>query len=106
MRALISTYDKTGLDVFARGLAQLGWGWPDARYDSGVVGSGNAVSDIAPGIRDWEDKGEIRTPGPGVDTIGEQLQTRFGYVVERIAVGGDGIEHRLRDHHALARSKQ
>ena len=25
MRALISTYDKTGLDVFARGLADLGW---------------------------------------------------------------------------------
>ncbi|HSX21664.1 MAG TPA: bifunctional phosphoribosylaminoimidazolecarboxamide formyltransferase/IMP cyclohydrolase, partial [Gaiellaceae bacterium] len=25
MRALISTYDKTGLDVFARGLAELGW---------------------------------------------------------------------------------
>ena len=25
MRALISTYDKTGLDVFARGLAGLGW---------------------------------------------------------------------------------
>ncbi|HSC92704.1 MAG TPA: bifunctional phosphoribosylaminoimidazolecarboxamide formyltransferase/IMP cyclohydrolase [Gaiellaceae bacterium] len=25
MRALISTYDKTGLDGFARGLAQLGW---------------------------------------------------------------------------------
>ncbi len=24
MRALISTYDKTGLDVFARGLAELG----------------------------------------------------------------------------------
>jgi phosphoribosylaminoimidazolecarboxamide formyltransferase / IMP cyclohydrolase len=26
VRALISTYDKTGLDVFARGLAELGWG--------------------------------------------------------------------------------
>ena len=26
MRALISTYDKTGLDVLARGLAGLGWG--------------------------------------------------------------------------------
>jgi phosphoribosylaminoimidazolecarboxamide formyltransferase/IMP cyclohydrolase len=25
VRALISTYDKTGLDVFARGLADLGW---------------------------------------------------------------------------------
>jgi phosphoribosylaminoimidazolecarboxamide formyltransferase/IMP cyclohydrolase len=25
VRALISTYDKTGLDVFARGLAELGW---------------------------------------------------------------------------------
>ena len=25
MRALISAYDKTGLDVFARGLAELGW---------------------------------------------------------------------------------
>jgi phosphoribosylaminoimidazolecarboxamide formyltransferase / IMP cyclohydrolase len=25
LRALISTYDKTGLDVFARGLAELGW---------------------------------------------------------------------------------
>ncbi len=25
MRALISTHDKTGLDVFARGLAELGW---------------------------------------------------------------------------------
>ena len=25
MRALISTYDKAGLDVFARGLAELGW---------------------------------------------------------------------------------
>ena len=25
MRALISTYDKTGLDVLARGLAELGW---------------------------------------------------------------------------------
>ncbi len=25
MRALISTFDKTGLDVFARGLAELGW---------------------------------------------------------------------------------
>ena len=25
MRALISTYDKTGLDVFARGLDELGW---------------------------------------------------------------------------------
>ncbi|HEY8315285.1 MAG TPA: bifunctional phosphoribosylaminoimidazolecarboxamide formyltransferase/IMP cyclohydrolase [Gaiellaceae bacterium] len=25
MRALISTYDKTGLDVFAKGLAELGW---------------------------------------------------------------------------------
>ena len=25
MRALISTYDKTGLDAFARGLAALGW---------------------------------------------------------------------------------
>ena len=25
MRALISTYDKTGLDVLARGLADLGW---------------------------------------------------------------------------------
>src|SRR5439155_12117764 len=25
MRALISTYDKTGLDVFARSLAELGW---------------------------------------------------------------------------------
>ena len=25
MRALISTYDKTGLDTFARGLAELGW---------------------------------------------------------------------------------
>ena len=25
MRALISVYDKTGLDVFARGLAELGW---------------------------------------------------------------------------------
>ncbi len=25
MRALISTYDKSGLDVFARGLAELGW---------------------------------------------------------------------------------
>ena len=25
MRALISTYDKTGLDVFGRGLAKLGW---------------------------------------------------------------------------------
>ncbi len=25
MRALISTYDKTGLDVFAAGLAELGW---------------------------------------------------------------------------------
>ena len=25
MRALISTYDKNGLDVFARGLAELGW---------------------------------------------------------------------------------
>ena len=25
MRALISTYDKTGLDTFARGLARLGW---------------------------------------------------------------------------------
>ena len=25
MRALISTYDKTGLDVFARGLTDLGW---------------------------------------------------------------------------------
>ena len=25
MRALISTYDKTGLDVFARGLTELGW---------------------------------------------------------------------------------
>ncbi|MHB8468627.1 MAG: bifunctional phosphoribosylaminoimidazolecarboxamide formyltransferase/IMP cyclohydrolase [Gaiellaceae bacterium] len=25
MRALISTYDKTGLDAFARGLAELGW---------------------------------------------------------------------------------
>ena len=26
MRALISTYDKTGLDVLARGLTELGWG--------------------------------------------------------------------------------
>jgi len=25
VRALISTYDKTGLDAFARGLAALGW---------------------------------------------------------------------------------
>src|SRR5207244_8684984 len=25
VRALISTYDKTGLDVFARGLDELGW---------------------------------------------------------------------------------
>ena len=25
MRALISTYDKTGLDVLGRGLAELGW---------------------------------------------------------------------------------
>ena len=25
MRALISVYDKTGLDDFARGLAELGW---------------------------------------------------------------------------------
>jgi phosphoribosylaminoimidazolecarboxamide formyltransferase/IMP cyclohydrolase len=25
VRALISAYDKTGLDVFARGLAELGW---------------------------------------------------------------------------------
>ena len=25
MRALISTYDKTGLDVLARGLTELGW---------------------------------------------------------------------------------
>jgi phosphoribosylaminoimidazolecarboxamide formyltransferase/IMP cyclohydrolase len=25
VRALISTYDKTGLDTFARGLAELGW---------------------------------------------------------------------------------
>ena len=25
MRALISTYDKTGLDAFAQGLARLGW---------------------------------------------------------------------------------
>jgi len=25
VRALISTYDKTGIDVFARGLAELGW---------------------------------------------------------------------------------
>jgi phosphoribosylaminoimidazolecarboxamide formyltransferase/IMP cyclohydrolase len=24
-RALISVYDKTGLDVFARGLDELGW---------------------------------------------------------------------------------
>ena len=25
MRALISVYDKTGLDAFAHGLAELGW---------------------------------------------------------------------------------
>jgi len=25
VRALISTWDKTGLDVFARGLHELGW---------------------------------------------------------------------------------
>ena len=25
MRALISVYDKTGVDEFARGLAELGW---------------------------------------------------------------------------------
>ncbi|HEU5404498.1 MAG TPA: bifunctional phosphoribosylaminoimidazolecarboxamide formyltransferase/IMP cyclohydrolase, partial [Gaiellaceae bacterium] len=37
MRALISTYDKTGLDTFARGLVQLGWR---------LVASGNTAAAI------------------------------------------------------------
>ena len=37
MRALISTYDKTGLDTFARGLVELGWR---------LVASGNTAAVI------------------------------------------------------------
>jgi phosphoribosylaminoimidazolecarboxamide formyltransferase/IMP cyclohydrolase len=37
MRALISTYDKTGLDTFARGLVELGWQ---------LVASGNTAAAI------------------------------------------------------------
>ena len=37
MRALISTYDKAGLDTFARGLVELGWQ---------LVASGNTAAEI------------------------------------------------------------
>jgi phosphoribosylaminoimidazolecarboxamide formyltransferase/IMP cyclohydrolase len=71
MRALISVYDKTGVDAFARGLAELGWE---------IVSSGGTASHL-------EEAGVAVTRVEEVTTAPEMLGGRVKTLHPRIHAG-------------------